>query len=171
MAFTWSGVVETILVRNHNRTLNLKRVSELDLYRLLSIRTWALKYRIPAEEIIKVLIDHWDKIVKRFHYGKKQRGRTSLGVKIHTFCGDKAEQVIIRYIKETYAHEEHIQAWRSKEQQRYLTKNKIYQFSESTLKGFVKAYKKKVKEARKQIQDNLDKGSFTKRRFPGNPWI
>lgn len=171
LSYTWHGMVEKYLNEKYERSCFIFNGEKWDQDRffLLSIRTWSFKYKLTPEEIIDVLIDYWGrKSWARRNYRAKFK---SLGVKMPVFCGDFSENLIQQYVKRKYKNGENFDGWKDTLQRRYLVRHEMKAFSNMTTKGFVKDYRNHVMSIRKSIDASLDKEEFTKRRYPGNPWL
>ena len=82
-----------------------------DKLRLLNLQIWSLRYKVPIEYILRVLLD------KLFVKHRKQRGR-SIGVRITSLTGQKAERFLRDKVCEDFPSGEPLMEWRAAEQQR-----------------------------------------------------
>lgn len=165
LTMLWEGIVRNKLASSQDR--HIYKVPWNDQLRLLTLRTWSLKYHLPVEEILKVLIGYWS---KRFERGNK-KGKKGLGCKIGTLCGDVSESILKTYIQKQYPGGENVTAWKIDKQARILRTTEMRQFYSKTIQTFMKRYQQTTAKARKQTVVALSKGNLTRRRYPGNPWI
>jgi len=102
LAWNWKGIVAKVLKDKFNRKLFFRKPNNEDLYRLLSLRTWTLRYKLPLDEVLTVVLGFWDNVVnkRRTRILPKQRG---LGCTIPCLCGDRSEELIEEYIKKVRA--------------------------------------------------------------------
>lgn len=168
LAYVWRGTVDKVLQDTQDRVLY--RLKTPDLYRLLSLRTWSLKYNLPIEEILRVLVTYWAKRFER-KFKTQGKGKKSLGCKVATLCGNVSEEILKDYISKTYPSNEHVAVFKSQQQERYMKVREMKVFYSNTVDMFMKRYKKTTEKARKTNQITLSKGELTKRRYPGNPWL
>lgn len=167
LAYVWLGVVDRTLEESFDR--RLYQVKYPDVLRLLSLRTWTIKYSLPLEEILKVLLDYYKRFERKFR--RPSSGGKSLGCRISNLCGDRSEELLQEYIVKTYPSNEHVSVYKAQQQARYLKVREIKVFYSKTVEMFLKRYKRTTEEARKANQKILTKGELRKRRYPDSPWI
>jgi len=173
LALVWRGNLEKILNDKHDRSLYVftTKKQERERMLLLSLRTWSLKYKLTPEEILDVLVPFWSKFERKY---KNNKGRKGLGVGVSTFCSDRSEEVLKKYIAENHPNQENIQAWRAREQEKCLRRDKIKGqpvFLKTSLRDYVASYQKRISKTRKGGSIKMDRGDFIKRRWPGSPWV
>ena len=103
--------VEDILSSIRNEKVKLW-ITELDRYRLLTLRTWELKYKISLKTILQVLLPFWQGFIKR---RTKTKG---LGIRVSTLVGKKSEEILIMHLNKVYPRNEHKMLYISQEQER-----------------------------------------------------
>ena len=167
-AHNWSMVVEAALKKEHGKNLRAKHLTPKDRYRLLSLRTWMLKYKLSLEEILGVLVPIWSGYIK----SRKVVSAESLGFMVSTLCGDKSQEILERHIKKTYPHDEHIATWRQEKQETFMRKRKILEFYQAgSLKTYVDQYHKDALEERAYVTKFITSRKRTRRRWLDSPWV
>lgn len=131
--------------------------SRRDQLRILNLYTWAEKYHIPVDEILKVLLNVWSK-----RFVRRPRG---LGVAIGTLTGIRSKDILSEYVRKKYASRENI----AKEKE-----SKILELTpaEDELEctdplSFITEYKSRLKSLRDNDNKLIEK--FKRRRWRGNP--
>ena len=175
-------------LRNNHTTLWL---TELDKCRLLTLRTWEMKYKVDLKTILQILLPFWEGFLKRRTNNINTKG---LGIRITTLTGKKSEQVLKQGTSKLYPNQENRMLFVNQEQERitgiylkelekrsdgirsqsdpsslYTTDGKpktLVDFGSPD--AFVKYYRKWIKKeqlAREQIRDIM-----LKNKHRNNPW-
>jgi hypothetical protein len=110
-------------VESHDGSKPFINYKPIDQVRLLTLKTWELRYHLPILEILDLLVPPLRKhIAKRPGKKKKYNG---LGVSIVTLCSHGAEEILQRAIEKKYPDSEHVSIWRSTTRDRQLKAEKI----------------------------------------------
>ncbi len=171
LAWNWKGIVEKVLKDKFNRKLFFRRLQDKTvLYRLLSLRTWTLRYKLPLDEVLTVVLGFWDNVInkRRTRVLSEQRG---LGCTIPCLCGDRSEELIEEYIKRKYPNGEHIRAWKMSKQAAYIRIRPIKMLYKGSFRLMIEDYTKKVVADRSRNQAIVERKSRARRRYPDNPWL
>jgi hypothetical protein len=174
LAWNWKGIVEKVLKEKFGRTLFFQRPKDDDLYRLLSLRTWTLRYKLPLSEILEIILKFWDSIVskRRMKALQKQQFR-GLGCTIPCLCGDRSQEIVAEYVKKKYPNGENVRAWKAERRAMHMRTgriNLVFRRGDS-LNSVVDRYREKVIMNRNRNQKIYTRMRRTKRRYPDNPWL
>ena len=170
--------LEHWLEHNDGRTgpLHLKRIDQLKLMRL---RTWALRYKLPVQEILTLVMPVLRGQVKS---KKKPFG---LGFRVGVLVGNGAQRILLQEITKIYPCNEHIFAWRSQERERQLrieqeietdglpvrVPKALTVLSCTTVESFISQYKNRITALRETTAKEETSRWRKKRHYRGNPWV
>ncbi len=170
LAWNWKGVVESVLKKKFNRRLfYVQPRDQVTYYRLLSLRTWTMQFKLPLEEILGVLLPFWDSVVRK--YSRKPHKGQGLGCTIPALCGDKSQQILEEYVKKKYPGGENVRAWKQQKQDTYFRIEKIKVSYAKGVEDWVGRYSKQVHSQRRRNSIIETKKRKPRRRFPDNPWL
>lgn len=152
------------------------RLSETDGYRLLVFGVWAQKYKVSLDFIVRILVSFYLKHLGR-HINVRKK---SLGIRISTLTGDKAEQLLRETIQREFPNFENVGLWRQRKKESILssregddtgltTKVKTI-LDYPTPEAYVRAYRRKINQAKKD-DERADNDQNKKRPYRGNPWL
>lgn len=174
--FRWTWQFSDILEKTCHKKL-YQTPTRMDQLRLLNIKAWSIKYMVPVEFIVKTLVDYWSSRVEK----RTRKKSLSIGCKIPTFVGKVSEQVLKDTITKTFRNNEHIEEWKSKNQELYLMMLKAENYDEYeekkkekkslSIKHLVEDYGNMIDDERKEIEKLISSGVLTRRRYRNNPWI
>ena len=156
--------VEAILKRDYG--VRWFRVKVNDQLRLLRLKQWEEKYRVPMEWILAQLIPFW-----REKYSKYQRSQGGFGVTVATLVGSVSEEVLRGKIKHMFPDGENLQRWRAREQLRQWTvvwDRRETRFSEDPVRA-VREYRDVIQRERRGRKKWMK--ILAKRPYRGNPWV
>lgn len=161
-----------LLTRDGNgRGLTL---SSIDRVRLLRLKLWSLRYHLPVEEILDILLP-----ILRAQVAKPKK-RIMLGIRVPALVGDGALEILKREIDKRYPGHEHLALWRDAERQKQLrrecreegvpTVEKALLMEEyPTLRAYCDAYRAKIGRVRREEEVNQSRRS--RRNYRWNPWL
>lgn len=170
LAWNWKEVVRRTLKDNFERELFFKKPDNLTLYRLLSLRTWSMKYKLPLKEILKVLLSFWDSIAGR-RRTKSYGSVKGLGCTIPCLCGDRSEELLQEYLEKKYPNRENEREWKAARREDYIRTRKLSIKFKNTLGPALQSYTDSVLSVREKNRIVESRMKKTKRRYPGNPWL
>jgi hypothetical protein len=183
--------VETVLSSISKEKVKLW-LSKQDEYRLLTLRTWELKYKVDLTNILQILLPFWNTLVKT----RSRKVLKGLGIRVTTLTGKKSEQVLKEKLLLQYPHQENKLLYMNHNRERIIQKylkqlekrsdDGIRSHSDpsrmytedgrpktltdfSTPEAFVRYYRKLIKKeslAREEVEQEL-------KRYPyrGNPFL
>jgi hypothetical protein len=151
-----------------------------DRYRLLILRVWTEKYRVPLSYLVATLVPFWESFVQRKSYRMKKQG---LNVRVSTLTGKKSELYLQEKLAKDFPNNIHKRLWISNERERIYASQKLKEekgdfktksdtlkslLDFSSLKKYVRHYRSKI---RKQVKEREKLSSeFRKRPYRGNPF-
>lgn len=153
-------------------------LTQKDRYRLLILRSWEIKYRIPLRYILSTVLPIWEAFVKRRSKKMKSQG---LNVRVSTLTGKKSEQYLVERINKDFPGELNKIMYISSERERIFNKT-LHQVDDgikvkSNIKDlqdfisttrYVKYYRKERKKENKR-RDTIQE-EFEERPYRGNPF-
>lgn len=147
-------------------------VSKLDGYRLLILATWAEKYKVSIDYILRLLVPIWAKKFQR--HKNSSRG---LGARVATVVGQKSEQILIAQTAKDFPAGENVDDWRWQRRKELLGLDQrgfsrpITIISSEHLRDSVLSYRQRI-ERRSTMLDKAVSNSKRRRRvYRGNPWL
>ncbi len=171
ICWSWTWTVDKVLQDSMGKRLYGSPTFQ-DQQRLLSLRTWTIKYRVDLEFILRILVGYWS---ARFsNHTKFKKGNSGLGCKIATLCGDASEAILASRLKEDYPNNEQLAIWKTHEQEKQLRRNEELvetKIMAQTLDQYVAKYRRKVIKERKEYHQKINSGKLTRRQYPGSPWV
>lgn len=164
--------IERVLWEEFHRHLYQRNAA--DQLRLITLLVWAERYHVTLRYILRVLVNHYQRFLKKAH-------SMSLGVKIATLVGKHSEQVLREHIARDYQDKENVKEWRWRRRRKMLAlrvgkDDGIDQrvrglLDYPTVKGFVKAYRNRVYDQRSEFDHEINSTSNKLRAYRGNPWL
>ena len=148
------------------------RFKRVDLIRLLTLRTWSLRYYLQVMDILEILLP-----ILRSSPGQKRA--YGLGLTVAALTGDGAERILLRELRRRYPNGEHIGAWRENEIERELAAEesedglaprqlqKLGVLSSVSIDQYVRKYKRRTRIARRKRRAAEDK---KRKPFRWSPW-
>lgn len=88
-----------------------------DRYRLLKLKVWADKYKVPLIFILSTLIPLWESFIQR---RSRQVKREGLNVRVATLTGKKSEQFLQEAIRKEFPDGANKRLWIAKHRERIL---------------------------------------------------
>lgn len=145
-------------------------LTQKDMYRLLILRSWTIKYKVSLEYILRNILTFWEAFVQRRSRKMKSVG---LNVMVSTLTGNKSEEILKQFITKDFPNSLNISIWKTAEQERiFRIKHddgiKTIRKEAKTLSRYVKqykTYKRKENNRRERIE-----GLFQKYPYRDNPF-
>lgn len=150
-------------------------LTEANAHRLMTLKAWQIKHKVSLRYILKQIVPYYQhKIGRRFSMNSK-----SLGFRIPTLVGKKAEKLLQFRIAEDFPEKENVRSW-VWEKKRSIVTNRLEDptvperhktlHEYGSIKRFVKAYKIRMADKRFYFTKEDEKESNTFRPYRGNPW-
>ena len=131
-----------------------------DQLRLLNLKIWANKYKLPLEEILRLLLSVW--------MGKfKASRRKGLVVPISTLVGKKSNDILLDYLAKKYPNRENITLRKQDLVSKIIPEAELKEWDDPI--RFVYEYKQHIKALR--AGDAKIAAKFRRRHWRGNPWL
>lgn len=186
-ATQFMNTVQDTLSKIRNGERVVLRLDRNDRYRLLTLKMWSERYRVPVKYILETLMA-WTETFARKHF---RRTRTEgFGVKVSTLCGKKSEQILETQIAKDFPNGEHKLAFIQVEQTRILewevrrlekleqqesdgiqvnghAKKSLLDYEQPRV--FVRHYKKRIQREGQQRAEIVKE--MMKRNYRGNPFL
>lgn len=160
--------LELLLVNRNERALamGLRRFKEEDVFRLMTLEVWSLRYKVSLDWVLNILLNYW-----RTRYRKEAFETQGFGTKIPAFVGSHSELILKEKILQIFPGRENEQDWRDSEKRRLIrlafeVPNGKKRYEDPL--AYVKRYREIMAQAN-QMED-LTAQSLSKRKFRGNPW-
>lgn len=128
-----------------------------DQLKLLNLLTWAERYSLSLEEILRVLLKVW-------------RGKFSnrgLGVSISTLTGVRSKQIILDYSARMYPGKENVAKRKADMQSSFLSQDTVMEYDDPV--QFVNEYRARINRLKKA--DEVIARKFQRRRWRTSPWV
>lgn len=168
----------------------VKEKDGIDLYagfsienrlRLLKLRTWKLRYRLPVKEILSLVVPVLrEHIESGFRKKSKRRG---LGIGIPALTGRAAERILISQMKKKYPNNEHLAQWRQLERERQLSQEEQDEtdlptrevpdptlLNSSSVASYVRRYRVRCLSRREKLEKEQSARWRRRKAYRGNPW-
>ena len=176
--YTYKVAKELSKIRKEQVTLYIRMP---DKYRLLKLKVWSEKYRVPLIFILSTLIPLWESFIQR---RSRQVKREGLNVRVSTLTGKKSEEFLKEAIKKEFPDGANKQLWIAKHRERILAKaildsqdkdlltrsQKVQDLSEfTTPKQYVAYYRRRVRylsSSREKIIQQMEE-----RPYRSNPFV
>lgn len=153
------------------------RLTGLDTLRLLTLKAWQIKYKVSLEYILQTIVPFYlATIAKKF-----STNPNSLGFKVSTLCGKKAEKLLQDAIAKDFGDGDNLSLWQwERKQEIFHSRTTDEEFGEAKIKTiidypkvsrYVKAYRRRVSGKQKDFEKELLNPANTKRQYRDNPWV
>jgi hypothetical protein len=113
-----------------------------DCVRLLTLRTWTLRYKVTLDYVVRTLVKYWDKRVR------KPKSSSSLGVRVATLVSEHSRQILEESVLRDFPNHENEQAWKCRKRSRILSAS-CYLSDAPACYAF--AYRNYIEERRTEI--------------------
>ena len=173
--------VERWLHRADDSTVKLF-LSDDDKFRLLRLKVWSIRWSIPVDEILDILIPILRKVVE----GKGRQWKRlnkGLGIRITTLTGEASEKILIREIDRRYPQGENVSVLKSAEQDRQLIAEKVEEeggefavrstpklITSESIDDYVERYATRVQKEREEFDKASSEKWRRRKAYRGNPW-
>lgn len=131
-----------------------------DRLRLLTLKVWMLRYKVPLTWILETLLQHYSKFIRR------RRTGSTLGVRVATLVSQSSKQVLEEEILKQFPCGENISRWKTAQQRQQLHQNGICRMQDPMT--FASDYGHWLEQARRDHERATDK--FSVRPYRDNPW-
>lgn len=181
-------LVDTIgkWVEAHDKKRIPLNYSKLDQLHLMTLRTWALRYRLPVYEILDLVVPVLRDAIKG-QVGHRRRARrplVGLGVSVTTLTGLAAERILLDQIGKKFPDAQHIGIWRYEERYRQIQREQLSdaddiptrQAPTATLLGssstsaFIQIYSRRIQAERSKEAGEMASKSRKRKAYRWNPW-
>jgi hypothetical protein len=161
--------VESTLEVIRKEKVNLY-LTQKDIYRLLILRSWTIKYKVSLEYILRNILIFWEAFVQR--RSKQMKGR-GLNVRVSTLTGKKSEEILKQFIEKDFPNNLNINIWKTSEQERIFRIKetegiKTVRREIKTLSKYVKHYKYSIRKENTR-RERIEK-LFQSRPYRDNPF-
>lgn len=149
-----------------------------DIYRLLILRSWVIRYKVSMEYILRNILVFWEAFVQRRSRKMKSAG---LNVRVSTLTGKKSEEILQQMIQKDFPNGLNKVIWKTNNQERIFrikpndgiqtvnTVNTKTKTKARTLHKYVKQYKYKIKKENKRREKIQD--IFQTKNYRDNPFM
>ena len=180
----WMNTVQETLkeIRQGERTV--LRLKAVDRYRLLTLKIWSERYRVPLKYILQVLMA-WTETFARKHF-QRAKNTEGFGVKVSTLCGKRSQEILEDQIRRDFPNSEHKTTFIQREQNRILEwevrrqdrqdddgiktpdqiRKNLFDFPHP--KGYVRYYRNRIRRESRQRERIIQE--LEKRLYRGNPF-
>lgn len=122
-ASSWELEVDAELRKQFGKQLWVRKSD--DRLRLLKLRVWSLRYHVPLQYILAVLVPHFEKLASRQYIRKRAGSSKGLGFPITVLCGDVAHEFLQERIAKDFPSKENTQTWIEGHKQLCLEKTEM----------------------------------------------
>ena len=140
-----------------------KALPQDDQYRLLTLRTWSIKYKVPVSFVIQTVVEYWMRKLP-------PRKKTGIGISVSTLTGPTSEKILTAEIERLYPDQEHLRAWKSEAQMK-LTSRGVKDIRTSDAFDFVSRYVKVMERRQQRVVKSIASGQHVKHRYRDNPFV
>lgn len=149
------------LLRKQQRSLYLPRdpaKARQARYRLLRLRQWSVKYCVPFDEVVTVLVEFWSKYRPGWNNGK------TAGLRVSLLCGRVSEDVLSKEIARRYPDGDNYRSMQQRRMMRLLLRPIPGHWSEDDPSEAVEAYTEWARKERNNLNEELAKAGGSRRR-------
>lgn len=172
------GELELYLQQKTGEKIKLRYRPEKQA-RLLKLRVWSTRYRVPVGEVLEIILP-----VLRGRVPQNKLRRHGIGVGVYTFVGRKAEEILKDELRRKYPDSEHLTLWREQERERQLERERtedleglkphrkpvVSLLESESMEDFLTGYRDSIQQEKSQ-QDRVQTETWRKRKaYRGNPW-
>lgn len=169
-------------VEVHDKKHTILTYSKIDQLKLMTLRTWELRYRLPVYEILDLVVPVLRVVVKG--HLRRKKPLAGLRVPVSTLTGVAAERILLDQIAKKFPDAQHIGIWRAEERERQLRRERLVEsegitirqlgtvtlLSSQSVGGYIDAYKKQVHAKRVEEATELANKDRKRKSYRFNPW-
>lgn len=177
------ATIEKWVRTRDNKATVILQYNKIDLLKLMTLRTWELRYRLSAYEILDLIVPILRGTITT-RRGRRKGTGASLGITISMLTGQGAERILESQIKKTFPNAEHIAMWKSDERNRQLQREKLAEsegvvtrppsvltvLGSESVSEYVEAYRARIETKRTAHRSESLKKSRRSKNYRGNPW-
>lgn len=133
--------------------------------KLLRLRTWHLRYKVPVSVILEILITYWQAVHKY-----RRTSKATLGIPLVHLVSNKSAIILQEKLAKQFPQYEHLDSWRAVQRQRYFASYRTLQLVGLNPVQLVSVYQTEIHKRRKRMHYQMTV-AFRRRRYPENPWL